>query len=65
MVERGRAATDRRRYQLTVTSAGREMMETLFSVVSKQEGPIRDALGSRDLATLLRLLDRVIVALEE
>jgi hypothetical protein len=34
-------------------------------VVSKQEGPIRDALGPRDLAALLALLDRVIVALEE
>ena len=65
LVERGRAANDRRRYQLTVTPAGREMMETLFSVVTQEEGPIRDALGARDLATLLALLDRVILALEE
>ena len=65
LVERGRAANDRRRYQLMVTPAGRQMMETLFSVVTKEEGPIRDALGARDLATLLALLDRVIVALEE
>ena len=65
LVERGRAANDRRRYQLTVTPAGRQMMETLFSVVTEQEGPIRDALGPRDLAALLALLDRVIVALEE
>ena len=65
LVERGRAANDRRRYQLTVTPAGREMMETLFSAVTKEEGPIREALGARDLATLLALLDRVIVALEE
>ena len=35
LVERGRAANDRRRYQLMVTPAGRQMMETLFAVVSK------------------------------
>jgi DNA-binding MarR family transcriptional regulator len=64
LVERDRAANDRRRYRLIVTPAGRQMMETLFAVVTKQEGPIRDALGTRDLAALLALLDRVIVALE-
>ena len=65
LVERGRAANDRRRYQLTVTPAGRQMMETLFAVVTKEEASIRAALGARDLAALLALLDRVIVALEE
>jgi DNA-binding MarR family transcriptional regulator len=65
LVERGRAANDRRRYQLAVTPDGRAMMETLFSVVTEQEAGIRDALGARDMAALLRLLDRVIVALDE
>lgn len=65
LVERGRAANDRRSYQLTVTPAGRRMMETLFAAVTQQEGTIRDALGARDLAALLALLDRVIAALEE
>jgi DNA-binding MarR family transcriptional regulator len=64
LVKRGRAANDRRRYQLSVTPQGRRMMETLFSVVTKEEGPIRDALGAYDMAALLGLLDRVIVALE-
>jgi DNA-binding MarR family transcriptional regulator len=64
LVERDRAADDRRRYQLTVTAEGRQMMETLFSAVTGQEDAIRNALGPRDLAALLTLLDRVIVALE-
>ncbi len=65
LVERGRSARDRRRYQLVVTPEGRRMMETLFSVVAKEESPIREALGPRDMAALLDLLDRVIVALDE
>jgi DNA-binding MarR family transcriptional regulator len=64
LVERGRAANDRRRYQLKVTQDGRRMMEALFSAVTKQEAPIRDALGPHDIAALLALLDRVIAALE-
>ena len=64
LVERGRAANDRRSYQLTVTPAGQRMMETLFAAVTPNEGPIREALGARDLAALLALLDRVIAALE-
>lgn len=65
LVERGRAANDRRSYHLMVTPEGRRMMETLFAAVTVKEGPIRDALGPRDLALLLKLLDRVIAALEE
>ena len=65
LVERGRAANDRRSYQLTVTPAGQRMMETLFAAVTQNEGPIREALGARGLAALLALLDRVIAALDE
>lgn len=61
---RDRSPTDRRRYQVTVTPAGEEMMNTLFALVSPGEAPIRDALGERDLAQLLTLLDRAISALD-
>lgn len=65
LAERDRASTDRRRYRVMVTPAGEETMRTLFSLVDPAERPIRDALGERDTATLLALLDRAVVALEE
>lgn len=65
LAERDRASTDRRRYRVTVTRDGEEMIRTLFSLVDPAEKPIRDALGERDMATLLSLLDRAIAALEE
>jgi DNA-binding MarR family transcriptional regulator len=64
LAERDRVTTDRRRYRVTATPAGEEMIHTLFSLVSPAERPIRDALGERDMATLLSLLDRAIAALE-
>ncbi len=63
LAERVRSSSDRRRYQVKVTPAGEEMIETLFSVVDPAEQPIREALGQRDMATLLALLDRAIAAL--
>lgn len=65
LVERGRAAADRRRYQVTVTPAGERTMQALFAVVTREEEPIRDALGTRDMIEFLALLDRAIGALEE
>src|SRR5688572_26103825 len=64
MVERLRVATDRRRYTITVTAAGEDVMRTLFGEVTQQEEPVRDALGSQDMARLLDLLDRAVAALE-
>lgn len=63
LIARDRSATDRRRYGVTVTAAGKEVMETLFAVVDGEEAPIRDALGP-DMAQLLALLDRAVGALE-
>lgn len=63
LVERDRAAADRRRYQVSVTPAGVRTMETLFALVTGEEEPIRAALGERDMAQLLALLDRTIAAL--
>ena len=64
LVERDRAASDRRRYQVSVTREGERQMHALFAVVTREEGPIREALGARDMIALLALLDRAIGALE-
>jgi len=39
-------------------------MEILFAAVTKEEATIRKALGTRDMALLLSLLDRAVDALE-
>src|SRR6187402_1266499 len=49
LAARDRSASDRRRNQLTVTPAGEAAMQALYAAVSREEGPIRDALGSADL----------------
>ena len=64
LVERDRVESDRRRYQVSVTPAGEAAMEALFAVVTRQEEPLRMALGARDMAQLLALLDRAIAALD-
>ena len=64
LVERGRAAADRRRYQVSVTSEGEQAMQALFALVDRGEEPIREALGKRDMIALLALLDRTIAALD-
>ena len=64
LVERDRAASDRRRYQVSVTPEGEQAMRALFAVVTREEGPIRDALGKRDMIALLTLLDRAVEAME-
>lgn len=65
LVERDRAAHDRRRYQVLVTAEGERMIDELFTAVTAEEASIRDALGKRDTATLLALLDRAIDALAD
>ena len=64
LVERDRVESDRRRYQVSVTPAGEAAMQALFAVVTRQEEPLRMALGTRDMAQLLALLDRAIGALD-
>lgn len=64
LAARDRSSADRRRNSLSVTDEGRQVMETLFGQVTQQEAALRDALGERDLAHLLRLLDDAIAALE-
>ena len=64
LVQRDRVASDRRTYQLAVTPEGELTMKALVALVDREEAPLRDALGTRDLAMLLALLDRAIAALE-
>ena len=64
LIARDRSDTDRRRNTVHVTPEGEQAMNALFAAVTREESPIRDALGARDLAQLLALLDRAIVALE-
>jgi len=65
LVDRDRAASDRRRYQVSVTPEGERTMQALFALVTREEQPIRDALGKRDMIALLVLLDKAIGALED
>jgi len=64
LAARDRSTSDRRRNQVTVTPEGEAAMQALFVAVAREEGAIRDALGSADLGVLLALLDRAIAALE-
>jgi len=65
LAARDRSEADRRRNQVTVTAEGEAAMQALFIAVAAEESVVRDALGAADLAVLLGLLDRAIVALEE
>ena len=65
LAARDRSTSDRRRNQVTVTPEGEAAMQALFVAVAAEEGAVRDALGSADLAVLLGLIDRAIAALEE
>jgi len=64
LLARAVSDADRRRNDLRVTPAGMETIETLFGPVDAEEGPMREALGPRDLSQLLSLLDRAIAALD-
>ena len=65
LAARDRSEADRRRNQVTVTAEGEAAMQALFIAVAAEESVVRDALGGADLAVLLGLLDRAIVALDE
>lgn len=63
LAARDRSAHDRRRNDLRLTSEGAAVMDSLFAAVTDEEASIRGALGERDMAQLLTLLDRAIAAL--
>ncbi len=63
MLTRQRDMADRRRNQVVLTEAGCEAMDALFGCVTGIEDPVRQALGTKDMATLVHLLDKAIAAL--
>lgn len=65
LAARDRSEKDRRRNSLSVTPEGEEVMRTLFTAVTTNEAPIRDALGPQDMDLLLNLLDRAIEAVQD
>ena len=64
LAARDRSASDRRRNHLSVTPDGEATMTTMLERVSDGEDQVREALGPRDHAKLLELLDRANAALE-
>ena len=64
LAARDRSPSDRRRNHLTVTAKGKAELKTMFSRVDPGEAQIREALGPRDHALLLELLDRAYAALD-
>lgn len=65
LAARDRSSDDRRRNSLSVTDEGRQAMDALFAQVTQEEASVREALGEKDMAALLALLDRAIAALEQ
>lgn len=63
LAARDRSVSDRRRNHLTVTPKGEAEMKAMFARVDPAEAKIREALGPRDHALLLDLLDRAYAAL--
>jgi MarR family transcriptional regulator for hemolysin len=59
LVERRRDDTDRRVVRVYPTAAGRSRFERFHAVVSQADDELRDALGERDTATLVRVLTKI------
>ena len=59
LVERRRDDTDRRVVRVYPTAAGRSRFERFHAVVSQADDELRDALGERDTATLVRVLTTI------
>lgn len=63
LAQRDRSREDRRRNVLTLTEAGVALLEDMNDVVRAVEGPIREALSSEEMETLIRLNRKALQAL--
>ena len=63
LAERARSHADRRRNILTLTEAGHKLLEEMNAVVRAVEKPIRQALTSEEMDTLLRLNRKALQAM--
>ncbi|MFM8304218.1 MAG: MarR family winged helix-turn-helix transcriptional regulator [Actinomycetota bacterium] len=61
-VERRRDPTDRRRYQLTLTDAGRRTRERYDAIAAEAEALVLEPLGEPERRTLLDLVAKVVAA---
>lgn len=65
LVTRERDPNDRRRNMIVLSAKGLRSLETMFDVVSMIEAPLREALGPKDMAQLIDLVERAIASLRE
>ena len=59
-IARERCGEDRRRYQLTITQAGKQALDDLVARTGDIEAPILDALSTPERAMLFALLDKLV-----
>lgn len=64
LVHRVPSETDRRRVELTLTSAGEELMDELYPQFNKAESALVEGMSGRDLRRLTEALRKVTTAAE-
>ncbi|SFB48453.1 DNA-binding transcriptional regulator, MarR family [Amycolatopsis marina] len=62
LVSRAQDPSDRRRNNITLTPAGRSLMDTLRPIAVESQQGFLDALSQTERATLIALLQRVLAA---
>jgi len=63
LAKRTRSSVDRRRNSLTLTAAGKRVMQEMLEATGAVEQPMRDAMSQEELRTLVALLRRAYSAL--
>lgn len=63
LIARRRAAHDGRRYQLSLTETGANMLATATQAIEDQERIMEQALGSCERDRMLSMLDKIAIAL--
>ncbi len=58
-IRRERAASDKRRHELTITSKGRDKLKTLQPALEKHENNLRKLFSSTEYSQLVEMLQRI------